>query len=80
MPIFQQGEFMKLRARLRGIQTSDLVLLVILILFAIYAGIFIYKSSFMIVAEDTRYFTLFDDAMISMQYAKRKQKGLIRAR
>ena len=66
---------MKLSARFRGIQTSSLVLLVILILFAIYAGIFIYKSSFMIVAEDTRYFTLFDDAMISMQYAKNLANG-----
>ena len=66
---------MHLRARLRGIQASNLVLLVILILFAFYAGVFIYKSSFMIVAEDTRYFTLFDDAMISMQYAKNLANG-----
>jgi len=29
----------------------------------------------MIVAEDTRYFTLFDDAMISMQYAKNLANG-----
>ncbi len=66
---------MKLSARFRGIQTSTMVLLVILILFSMYAGIFIYKSSFMIVAEDTRYFTLFDDAMISMQYAKNLANG-----
>jgi len=43
-------------------------LITILTLYALYAGIFIYKSSFII--EGTRYFVLFDDAMISMRYAR----------
>jgi len=37
-------------------------------LYVLWAGIFIYKSSF-IAIDGNRYFSLFDDAMISMRYA-----------
>ena len=37
-------------------------------LYVLWAGIFIYKSSF-IAIDGSRYFSLFDDAMISMRYA-----------
>lgn len=41
--------------------------------FLIYAGLFIYRTSFVIDGE--RYFSLFDDAMISMRYAKNLADG-----
>lgn len=43
------------------------------ILYITYAGIYIYKTSFIIDSE--RYFVLFDDAMISMRYAKNLANG-----
>ncbi|MFC1511900.1 hypothetical protein ACFL5H_01735 [Candidatus Latescibacterota bacterium] len=46
---------------------------VIGVLFALYAAIYIYHTSFVI--DGTRYFTLFDDAMISMRYAKNLVAG-----
>ncbi|MBN2144605.1 MAG: glycosyltransferase family 39 protein [Candidatus Aureabacteria bacterium] len=42
-------------------------------IFFLYAGIFIYQTSFRI--GDTRFFCLFDDAMISMRYAKNLADG-----
>jgi len=52
----------------------ELVLLsVLLALFAVYAGIFIYRTSFLI--DGVRYFSLVDDAMISMRYAKNLVNG-----
>jgi hypothetical protein len=45
----------------------------ILILYSIYAGIFIFQSSF--VYEGERIFILFDDATISMQYARNFANG-----
>ena len=41
--------------------------IVILTAYAIYSAIFIYRTSF--VVEGVRYFSLFDDAMVSMRYA-----------
>ncbi len=41
--------------------------------YAVYAAIFIWESTF--VFEGTRYFTLFDDAMISMTYARNLAHG-----
>jgi hypothetical protein len=41
--------------------------------FAAYSAVFIWQSSFLINGE--RYFVLFDDAMISMQYARNLQQG-----
>ncbi len=42
-------------------------------IFLIYAGLFIYRTSFVLGSE--RYFSLFDDAMISMRYAKNLAEG-----
>ncbi len=41
--------------------------------FLLYAGVFIYRSSFVVGGE--RYFTLLDDAMISMRYARNLASG-----
>ncbi len=48
-------------------------MLVILVAYAVYAAIFIYQSSF--VYEGERIFILFDDATISMQYARNLAQG-----
>ena len=53
--------------------TKNWLYVFILTLYAFYAGVFIYRSSFII--EDTRYFVLFDDAMISMRYARNLAEG-----
>src|SRR3954471_565796 len=42
-------------------------------LFLLYAGLFIYRTSFVVAGE--RYFSLFDDAMISMRYARNLAHG-----
>jgi hypothetical protein len=52
---------------------SNLVFLLILLAYAVYAAIFIFRSSFVVGNE--RYFVLFDDAMISMRYAKNLVDG-----
>jgi hypothetical protein len=41
--------------------------------FLLYAGLFIYRTSFVVDGE--RYFSLFDDAMISMRYARNLANG-----
>src|SRR5262245_1114091 len=41
--------------------------------FLVYAGLFIYRTSFVIDGE--RYFSLFDDAMVSMRYARNLANG-----
>ena len=46
---------------------------IILAAYIIYAGIFIFRTSFVIDGE--RYYSLFDDAMISMRYAKNLSDG-----
>ncbi len=46
---------------------------VLLVLFLIYAGVYIYRSSFVI--EGERYFVLNDDAMVSMRYAHNLARG-----
>ncbi|MFQ5616318.1 MAG: hypothetical protein ACE5GO_07645, partial [Anaerolineales bacterium] len=48
-------------------------LLLIVAAYVVYAGHFIYRTSFVIDGE--RYFVLFDDAMISMRYAKNLAEG-----
>lgn len=45
----------------------------LVVLFALYASFFIYRTSFVI--EGERYFSLFDDAMVSMRYAKNLEQG-----
>ncbi|MBT4482572.1 MAG: hypothetical protein HOC71_02720 [Candidatus Latescibacteria bacterium] len=52
---------------------DGIVLIILLILFSLYAAVFIYKTSFVIDGE--RYYCLFDDAMISMRYAQNMVDG-----
>jgi hypothetical protein len=52
---------------------NNLIFLIILIFYLIYAGFYIYRTSFVI--EGERHFVLFDDAMISMRYAKNLAEG-----
>ena len=52
---------------------ANLILLLILLAYCVYAGVFIYESSF--VVDGTRYFVLFDDAMISMRFARNLANG-----
>jgi hypothetical protein len=47
---------------------------VVIAAFLLYAGVFIYRSSFFVNGE--RYFCLMDDAMISMRYARNLAMGL----
>jgi len=49
------------------------IFLSLLLAYAVYVGIYIYQTSF--IAENIRYFVLFDDAMISMRYAKNLADG-----
>jgi hypothetical protein len=49
------------------------ILLIVLLVYLAYAGLFIYRTSFVVDGE--RYFTLFDDAMISMRYGKNLAEG-----
>jgi hypothetical protein len=46
----------------------------IVTVFVIYAALFIYRTSFVVAGE--RYFSLFDDAMVSMRYARNCARGL----
>lgn len=45
------------------------------IIFVLYAGMYVYRSSF-VLADGNRYFCLFDDAMVSMRYAWNFSHGL----
>jgi hypothetical protein len=51
----------------------NIIFALIVMVYAIYAGIYIYQTSF--VASGERYFVLFDDAMISMRYARNLAHG-----
>jgi hypothetical protein len=53
---------------------TNLIFGIIVIFYAVYAGIYIFKTSFIV--NGVRYFVLFDDAMISMKYAKNFAQGL----
>lgn len=48
-------------------------LALLLLGYCLYAGLFIYQTSFVI--DGQRYFSLFDDAMVSMRYAKNLAHG-----
>ena len=52
---------------------ADRVFTLIVLVYCVYAVLFILKTSFVI--GGTRYFSLFDDAMISMRYAKNFAAG-----
>ena len=57
----------------RKLNIANTAFIVILLAYLIYAGIYIYKTSFVVAGE--RYFILFDDAMISMRYARNLANG-----
>jgi arabinofuranosyltransferase len=58
---------------MKNLKKSDLIFYAILLAYAAYAAIYIYKTSFVMQGE--RFFVLFDDAMISMRYAKNLAHG-----
>lgn len=53
--------------------SRDTAFPLVLLIYCLYAGLFIYRTSFVIHGE--RHFCLFDDAMISMTYAKNIAHG-----
>ena len=53
---------------LKNLKARRLLIALTIGLYTLWAGIYIYKSSF-IAIDGSRYFSLFDDAMISMRYA-----------
>ena len=53
--------------------SRNTIFLVLVGIYCLYAGIFIARTSFVVDGE--RYFTLLDDAMISMRYAKNLVEG-----
>jgi hypothetical protein len=55
------------------LRNNNIFFILIVLAFCVYAGIFIFRTSFVIDGE--RYFTLLDDAMISMRYAKNLANG-----
>jgi hypothetical protein len=52
---------------------DDFLFTLVAAAFLAYAGLFIYRTSFVIDGE--RYFSLFDDAMVSMRYARNLANG-----
>src|SRR3972149_6686977 len=48
--------------------TANLAFAAIALLFLVWSGLFVYRASF-VALDGRRYFSLFDDAMISMRYA-----------
>lgn len=58
---------------MQKLPNRQVVFTLIVVIFGVYAALFILRTSFVI--ADERYFSLFDDAMISMQYAKNLAEG-----
>lgn len=58
---------------LRNLRSEKLIFWIITIAYILYGCIFVFKSSIM--AGGERYFVLFDDAMISMRYARNLAQG-----
>ena len=58
---------------LRSDRALGVFVAVAIVLAAVYYGVFIFKTSFLLNGE--RYFCLYDDAMISMRYAKNLAQG-----
>ncbi len=61
------------RSRAASGRLASLVVTLLLVCYAAYAAAFIYRTSFHLGGE--RYFCLFDDAMISMRYARNLAEG-----
>ncbi|HZD56307.1 MAG TPA: hypothetical protein VE136_06275, partial [Anaerolineales bacterium] len=58
---------------MRITKKSDIVFALVILAYAFYAAVYIYRTSFVVGSE--RYFVLFDDAMISMRYARNLAHG-----
>ncbi len=58
----------------KNLERQSIAFIAIILIYCLYAGLFIYRTSFVIDGE--RVFSLFDDAMISMRYAKNLVLGL----
>jgi len=58
----------------KNLEKQSIAFIAIILIYCLYAGLFIYRTSFVIDGE--RFFSLFDDAMISMRYAKNLVLGL----
>jgi hypothetical protein len=64
---------LKSLSRTEGREDRGVLFLLAVTAFVTYAALFIYRTSFVVGGE--RYFSLFDDAMISMRYAKNLASG-----
>ncbi|HEU4891915.1 MAG TPA: hypothetical protein VFT47_10215 [Vicinamibacterales bacterium] len=71
-PAFEAGVVFEDAGRVSH-RAERLVLLLAVSGFLAYAAAFIYRTSFVIAGE--RYFSLFDDAMVSMRYARNLAEG-----
>src|SRR5262249_44701103 len=69
----QSGRAIQAGEQIRRWIGNNLLSVCIGLLYCIYAGIFIYRTSFLV--QGVRYFCLFDDAMISMRYARNLAHG-----
>jgi len=56
-----------------AVRKTDITFALIFITYSVYAASFIYRTSFVI--DGMRYYSLFDDAMISMRYAENLVEG-----
>lgn len=72
-PVWDASAMPARNPRARPFPNLDWVEVAIAISFCIYAALFIFRSSFKI--DDIRYFSLFDDDMISMRYAANLAHG-----
>jgi arabinofuranosyltransferase len=59
--------------KINTLKKLNIPFILILLLFSLYASAFIYRTSFIV--NGIRYFSLFDDAMISMRYAMNFANG-----
>src|ERR1700751_2879355 len=63
----------RLSGESRGSSAGRIAFGAVMLVFLGYASFFIYRTSFVI--DGQRYFSLFDDAMISMEYARNLANG-----
>jgi hypothetical protein len=68
-----QRHVAKATSRIRKLGGSNIVFWLIVAAYCLYAGAFVYRTSFIVDGE--RYFSLFDDGMISMRYARNLANG-----
>lgn len=67
------SDIMQHDEKMRITKKSNIVFALVLLAYAVYAAVYIYRTSFVVGGE--RYFVLFDDAMISMRYARNLAHG-----